>query len=99
MCAEETAELLLHNLPDKRLDAEEEIQQLELAYAIRCATRRLPQALRVAFRKRFVYEMSTVETAVELKLSAAAVKSRISRAKRHWRRELGKYRSSTRDNV
>jgi RNA polymerase sigma-70 factor, ECF subfamily len=99
MCAEETKELLFINLPDERRDAEEEIQRLELAHAIRRATGRLPQALRVAFRKRFVDEISTKETAKELKLSAVAVKSRIFRAKRNMRRELGKYRSSTRDNV
>jgi RNA polymerase sigma-70 factor, ECF subfamily len=96
---EETKELLFINLPDERRDAEEEIQQLELAHAIRRATRRLPQPLRVVFRKRFVDEISTKETAEELKLSAVAVKSRIFRAKRYMRRELGKYRSSTRDNA
>jgi RNA polymerase sigma-70 factor, ECF subfamily len=98
-CAEDTEELLLPNLPDERPDAEEELQQLELAYAIRCATRRLPRLLQVAFRKRFVDEMSTEETAEELNLSAEAVKSRILRAKRYLRRELGKYRSSTMDDV
>jgi RNA polymerase sigma-70 factor, ECF subfamily len=98
-CAEETEELLLPNLPDGRPDAEEEIQQLELAYAIRCATRRLPKPLRVAFRKRFVDEMNTEETAEELNLSAGAVKSRVLRAKRYLRRELRKYRSSARDDV
>jgi RNA polymerase sigma-70 factor, ECF subfamily len=99
MCTEETEEFLLPNLPDKRPDAEGEIQQLELAYAIQCATRRLPQLLRVAFRKRFVDEMSTDETAEELNLSAAAVKSRILRAKLHLRRELGKYWTSSSGNV
>jgi RNA polymerase sigma-70 factor, ECF subfamily len=91
-CAEEAEELRLPDLPDERPDAEAEIQQLELAYAIRRATRRLPQPLRVAFQKRCVDEMSPEDTAEELNLSAAAVKSRILRAKHYLRRELGKYR-------
>jgi RNA polymerase sigma-70 factor, ECF subfamily len=98
-CTEETEDLLLPNLPDERPDAEEEIQQLELAHAIRCAARRLPQPLQVAFRKRFVDEMSMEEMAKELNLSASAVKSRILRAKRHLRRKLGKYRSSARADI
>jgi RNA polymerase sigma-70 factor, ECF subfamily len=97
-CAEETEELL-SSLPDGRPGAERETQQLELASAIRCAVGRLPKPLRVAFRKRFVDEMSTEETAEELNLSTAAVKSRISRAKRHLRRELENHRSSTGDDV
>jgi hypothetical protein len=39
------------------------------------------------------------ETAEELNVSAAPVNSRIFRAKRYLRRELAKYRSSTRDDV
>jgi RNA polymerase sigma-70 factor, ECF subfamily len=96
--APETEEFLLPNLPDKRSGADKELQQRELAYAIRCATRQLPQPLRVAFRRRYVDEMSTEQTAEELKLSVAAVKSRVMRAKRHLRRDLENYRSSNRDD-
>jgi RNA polymerase sigma-70 factor, ECF subfamily len=99
MCTEETEKFLTPNLPDVRPDAEEEIKHRELAYAIRRAASRLPLQLRGAFRRRFVDEMSTEEMAEELNLTAAAVKSRIFRAKRHLRRELGKYRSSTKNGA
>jgi RNA polymerase sigma-70 factor, ECF subfamily len=88
---EEAEEWLLPNLPDNRPDAEKAIQQLEIAYAIRWATKRLTPSLRAAFRKRFFDGMSMEETAEELNVSAAAVKSRISRAKIHLRRELKRY--------
>jgi RNA polymerase sigma-70 factor, ECF subfamily len=93
--AQEIEELLLPNLPDGRPGAEKEIQQLELAYAIRCAARRLPQPLQAAFQKRFVEELSTQKTAENLNVTLSAVKSRISRAKRHLRRELKQYLSLT----
>jgi RNA polymerase sigma-70 factor, ECF subfamily len=93
--AQETEELLLPNLPDERPGAEEEMQQLELACAIRCAAGRLPQSLQATFLMRFVEELSTQQTAEELNVSPSAVKSRIARAKRRLRRELGNYLSLT----
>jgi RNA polymerase sigma-70 factor, ECF subfamily len=97
--AEETEESFPPDVPDNRPDAEAEIEHLELAYAIRRAARRLPHPLRVVFRKRFVDQMSTEETAEALNLSAAAVKSRVLRAKRHLRRQLGTYRGSSGGSV
>jgi RNA polymerase sigma-70 factor (ECF subfamily) len=60
----------------------------ELRHLLTCALRNLPPANRIVFLLRTVKQLSTIETANALQISASAVKARMRRARNELRKNL-----------
>jgi RNA polymerase sigma factor (sigma-70 family) len=78
-------------IPDWSTDAEQALLRGELGAQLEAAIDRLPRAYKVVLVLRDVEGFSAEETAEMLKLSVAAVKSRLHRARVFVRRELSGY--------
>lgn len=80
-------EFFEYEVPERRPNPEQTYVCSENAKNLRVALSRLPKAFRSVLVLRHVHEYSTEETAIELGISVAAVKSRLLRArKRLWNR-------------
>jgi len=70
---------------------EKDLQDVEIRHRLESAFGTLSPTLRSVFELRELQELSTRETAVTLGVSEDVVKTRLSRARRHLRDELGDY--------
>jgi RNA polymerase sigma-70 factor, ECF subfamily len=84
----EDEEVSLPDIPDARPNAEVEIENRELSCLLGKATDLLPHQLRSVFFLRTLDEMSTQDVAQALGLSVAAVKARMSRARRYLKQRV-----------
>jgi len=80
---------ILLEIPEWRPDPEQEALKTETAGMLHHAVSRLPQPFQRAFVMRYIDDFTTEEVARELGISVAAVKSRVSRARRHLRERIG----------
>lgn len=71
------------------LNPEQQWEQAELANHLEREVNRLPEALRSAFVLRCLHEYTSIETAIQLGISIAAVKSRVLRARRRLQARVG----------
>jgi len=78
------------DVADPGLTPEQEGARAELADCLEFEVSRLPKALRSAFVLRCVYEYTTIEAAIKLGISDAAVKSRVLRARKRLRERISK---------
>ena len=78
-------------MPDARHDvgADEELMRRQMARMLEGAIARLPEPFRTVFVLREVNELSTEETAEALGVGVATVKTRLFRARRRLREDLG----------
>ena len=75
--------------PDSRPNPEQHCRDSELEATLYRLIKRLPSSFRSVFVMRYLHEWSTEETANTLGISVAATKSRLLRARRHLRQQLG----------
>jgi RNA polymerase sigma-70 factor, ECF subfamily len=88
-------EIKAMDLPDHREGPEAELGGRELAGVLKLEIQRLPPRLRDVLVMRDVDELSTMEVAARLGISAPAVKSRLLRARAELRNRLEKYQGRT----
>lgn len=88
----------LHEPIDLRLDPERSYCREEIEGRIQHAIDRLPQSLRSAFILRYIDDLSTGQTARQLGISVAAVKSRVHRARVALKDRLQSYVQTTPEN-
>jgi RNA polymerase sigma-70 factor (ECF subfamily) len=82
-------------LASPALDPEAELGQNQLHARLRREVRRLPQLLREVLELRDFHELSTEETAIQLGITEAATKSRLSRARALLRERMERHVSSS----
>ena len=78
------------DLPDSRPNPEQHCRNAEYEAVLYKMVDILPSSFRTVFVMRYLRECSTEETANTLGISVAATKSRLLRARRHLRQQLGK---------
>jgi len=88
--ADETEEPIILDLADSGLNPEQQWAQAELSNHLSYEVNRLPKSLRSAFVLRCVHEYTSIEAAMTLGISIAAVKSRVLRARKRLRERMGK---------
>ncbi len=92
-------------LPDHRPTPEQACGSSELHWKISRAVSRLPASLRLAFEVRHFHELTTEETAIALRISVPAAKSRVLRAckiireRLHYSAEIGEGNGSIRSET
>jgi RNA polymerase sigma-70 factor (ECF subfamily) len=79
---DDNEDLFAMDFADSGPNPEQRCARSELADRLEHAVNRLPYGLRSAFALRFVHEHTSLETAIKLGISIAAVKSRVSRARK-----------------
>jgi RNA polymerase sigma-70 factor (ECF subfamily) len=79
---DENGDLFILDFADPGPTPEQLCAQGELADCLKREINRLPQVLRSAFALRFIHEHTGIEAALKLGISPAAVKSRVSRARK-----------------
>jgi RNA polymerase sigma-70 factor (ECF subfamily) len=80
---------IMRDIPDRSPTPEESCNTSELRQSLRFAIGKLPDNSRFAFELRHVHELTTEEAALALGISAAALKSRVLRARIYLRKHLG----------
>ena len=76
-------------MPDARDDADETLMRRQMAGLLEGAIARLPEPFRTVFVLREVNELSAEDTAAALGVGVATVKTRLFRARRRLREDLG----------
>ena len=76
-------------MPDAREDADEALMRRQVAGLLEGAIARLPEPFRTVFVLREVNELSAEETAEALGIGVPTVKTRLFRARRRLREDLG----------
>lgn len=93
--ADDRDDLFLLDLPEPGPNPEEQWAQTQLANQLEDEINRLPKALRSAFVLRCVHEHTSIEAAISLEISIAAVKSRVLRARKRLRKRFERLPNSS----
>jgi RNA polymerase sigma-70 factor (ECF subfamily) len=83
--------LFMLDFADSVPDPEQQCAQGELSDRLEYEVNRLPQRLRSAIALRFVHENTNVEAAIKLGISIAALKSRVSRARKALKKRMNTF--------